>query len=189
MRTLAAAFFFIFLCATTASAQKAYHGDGIDDVLRFVPLTAAVGMKVCGVESRSTTRDFFFHAGVSTLVTVAVTYGLKQSVSKERPDGTDHRAFPSGHTSFAFSGAHLLHKEYGRVSPWISVAGYAVAGVTAADRLRRNRHEWEDVCAGAAIGILSTELSYFLGKHLLKKSSGSCQVAVTPQSFAFNVVF
>lgn len=62
----------------------------------------------------------------------------------------------------------MLHKEFGKVSPWISVAGYSVATLTAADRVMRDRHHWYDVAAGAAIGILSTELCYFVGGKLLK---------------------
>src|SRR5689334_2533807 len=36
--------------------------------------------------------------------TEVVTYGLKYSVTEERPNGGGH-SFPSGHTSVAFSGA------------------------------------------------------------------------------------
>ena len=38
-----------------------------------------------------------------------------------------------------------------------------MAALTAADRVRRNRHHWDDVAAGAAIGIGGTMLGYFLG--------------------------
>ena len=43
--------------------------------------------------------------------------------------------------------------EYRKVSPWIGVAGYALATGVAVDRIRRNRHHWGDVVAGAAIGV------------------------------------
>ena len=36
------------------SQDKRYHGDGIDDVLRFVPTIAVFGLKACGVEAEST---------------------------------------------------------------------------------------------------------------------------------------
>jgi membrane-associated phospholipid phosphatase len=41
-----------------------------------------------------------------------------------------------------------------------------VATLTAIDRVRRDRHHWHDVCAGAAIGIGATELTYWLSDRL-----------------------
>ena len=143
------------MCALPACAQhKSYHGDGIDDYLRFVPIASVYALKA-----------------TSCAITVGVTWGLKAAIKDNRPDGTGDDAFPSGHTSFAFAGATILHKEYGKVSPWISVAGYGVAAVTAVDRVRRHRHEWDDVLAGAAIGILATEAGYFLGDLITGEQS------------------
>ena len=75
-------------------------------------------------------------------------------------------SFPSGHTALAFTGAVILDKEYRHVSPWISVAGYAVATGVAVDRMARNRHAWQDVTTGAAIGVGSTLLGYWLGERI-----------------------
>lgn len=86
-----------------------------------------------------------------------------------RPDGTDNHSFPSGHTAVAFCGATTLMHEYRKVSPWIGVAGYAVATIVAVDRVRRNRHHWGDVVAGAAIGVASAETGYWIGDIILEK--------------------
>ena len=41
--------------------------------------------------------------------TLALTYALKYGIDKPRPDGrTDGKAFPSGHTAVAFSGASFF---------------------------------------------------------------------------------
>ena len=151
------------------SQDKRYHGDGIDDVLRFVPTIAVFGLKACGVEAESTWQR---RIGVQVLafgVNAAVTYSLKHAIHEKRPDGTDNHSFPSGHTSVAFSGATVLMHEYRKVSPWIGVAGYAVATTVAVDRVRRNRHHWGDVVAGAAIGVASAEAGYLLGDWILGK--------------------
>ena len=123
---------------------------------------------------------FALNAALSTAVTAVVTYTLKQSIREERPDGTDVHSFPSGHSSIAFAGAHVLFKEFHQKQPWLCVAGYAVASYTAVDRVCRNRHRWGDVAAGAAIGILSTELSYWLGSKILKNTDDHVQVAWSP---------
>ena len=174
-------FAFIFL-AGSAFAQKEYKGDGPDDYLRLIPLGATVALKVCGVQSRDDWQHLLLNAGVSTLITAATTYTLKNTIHDTRPDGTDRHAFPSGHAAIAFSGAHVLYKEYKDVSPWIGIGGYAVATAVSCDRVFRNRHHWDDVAAGAAIGILSTELSYWLGSKLWPTNKENLQVSVTPSS-------
>ena len=166
--------------SSSAFAQKEYKGDGPDDYLRLVPLGATVALKACGVQSRDDWQHLLLNAGVSTLITAATTYTLKNTIHDTRPDGTDRHAFPSGHAAIAFSGAHVLYKEYKDVSPWIGIGGYAVATAVSCDRVRRNRHRWDDVAAGAAIGILSTELSYWLGSKLWPNNKENLQVSFTP---------
>lgn len=154
------------LPSVCAAQHKPYHGDGIDDYLRFVPIVSAYAMKAAGVDSRSPWKRLLVNTATSFAIDAAFTYGLKYTVKSTRPDGTDNHSFPSGHTSFAFFGAAILDKEFRRVSPWISVAGYTVAAATAVDRVRRNRHHWADVLVGAAIGVLSVEAGYGLGDKI-----------------------
>ncbi len=149
---------------------KRYHGDGIDDVLQYTPMAASFLLKAAGVKCRSSWEQRLYKSGASFILCSGTTYLLKHSIHKMRPDGTDNRSFPSGHTAIAFSGATVLHKEFGKTSPWISVAGYAVATITAVDRVRRNRHHWEDVATGAAIGFLSTQASYWIVDKITAKS-------------------
>lgn len=148
---------------------KRYHGDGIDDVLQYTPMAASFLLKAAGVKCRSSWEQRLYKSGASFILCSGTTYLLKHSIHKMRPDGTDNRSFPSGHTAIAFSGATVLHKEFGKTSPWISVAGYAVATITAVDRVRRNRHHWEDVATGAAIGFLSAQASYWIVDKITAK--------------------
>lgn len=168
-------------------AQPArYHGDGIDDCLRLVPVVSAYALKAAGVRSASSWRRLLANTAASYALTLGVTGGLKYAVHDMRPDRTDNKSFPSGHTSAAFAGAAILHKEFHKVSPWISVAGYGVAAATAIDRVRRNRHEWDDVFAGAAIGMLATEAGYRLG-DLLTGERSRYSVAVGPEGVALTI--
>ena len=104
----------------------------------------------------------------SYAIGAATAYSLKQIVAERRPDKSDRRSFPSGHAMFAFAGATMLHHEFGNLSPWVTIGGYGIATLTAVDRLVRDRHYLHDVCAGAAIGIAATELTYFLKQKLFK---------------------
>ena len=170
------------LVATTLSAQdKKYHGDGPDDVLQYVPFASVFALKALGVESESSWKRMGINVGASYVLSAGVAWVLKHTVKEERPDGTDDRAFPSGHSTIAFAGAHALHKEYGHLSPWISVAGYTVATFTAVDRVARNRQHWYDAVAGAAIGILGTEAAYWLCDKITGwNEKGNYRVGVSP---------
>ena len=105
----------------SASHYKTYHGDGIDDVLQYVPMASVFGLKLLGVEAESSWKRRLTVSVVSFGLNAGVTYGLKHTIHKMRPDGTDNRSFPSGHTSIAFCGATNLMHEYRKNSPWIGV--------------------------------------------------------------------
>ena len=171
--------------ATAINNYKRYHGDGIDNVLQYVPTVAVFGLKMCGVKTETSWKKRLTVSVASFAVNAGMTYVLKRSIHEKRPDGTDNRSFPSGHTSIAFCGATSLMHEYYKVSPWIGVAGYAVATTVAVDRVRRNRHRWGDVVAGAAIGCLSAEAGYLIGNTILgkDKKNDDLSLAVSPVGF------
>ena len=96
----------LFLAAAMVWAQdKPYHGDGPDDVLEHLPMAAAFALKAAGADNDHTWPQFLCGAALSYAFTAGVTYSLKHTIHERRPDGTDHRSLPSGHTAFAFSGA------------------------------------------------------------------------------------
>lgn len=166
-----------------AHQYKSYHGDGIDNVLEYVPTAAVFGLKLLGVPAESSWKRRLSVSVVSFGINAAVTYSLKHTIHEMRPDGTDNHSFPSGHTAVAFCGATTLMHEYRKVSPWIGVAGYAVATTVAVDRVRHNRHHWGDVVAGAAIGVASAEAGYWIGDIILgkgKKKKQDVSLSVAP---------
>ncbi len=84
------------------------------------------------------------------LLTEAVTYGLKWSINKQRPDFSNSNSFPSGHTSTTFHSAGFIHRRYGFK---YSIPAYVLAGFTAVSRIEANRHDVLDILAGTAIGL------------------------------------
>ena len=86
-------------------------------------------------------------------VTVASTWVLKETVHKERPDGTGDDAFPSGHASAAFQGAAFIHRRYGIKQAW---PAYVLASYTGWTRVDADKHDTTDVLAGAALGVASS---------------------------------
>ena len=88
-------------------------------------------------------------AAGSVAATELVTLGLKEAFAERRPDGSDRRSFPSGHTSKAFAAAATI---YNREGPSIGIPALAVATFVGVARVQADKHFWYDCLAGAAIG-------------------------------------
>jgi membrane-associated phospholipid phosphatase len=86
-------------------------------------------------------------------VTVAETWLLKQTVHKERPDGSNDQSFPSGHASAAFQAASFVQRRYDDLPAW---PGYLLATYTGWTRVEAKKHFTSDVLAGAALGLSSS---------------------------------
>ena len=137
-----------------------FHSE-IDNYTQFSGIALTAGLKLAGVEGRSSWPRLFASSLASYAVMAGFVNGIKYTASEMRPDGSTRNSWPSGHTATAFVGATILHKEYGLTrSPWYSIAGYTVATATGVMRVLNNRHWISDVLSGAGIGILSTELAY-----------------------------
>ena len=140
-----------------------------DDYLQYLPAAVMLGMKIGGVEGRSSWGRMLTSDAFSALLMGSVVYSLKQTTHVTRPDGSNDQSFPSGHTATAFMTATMLTKEYGHKSPWIGIGAYSVATATGLMRMANNKHWLSDVLTGAGIGILSTELGYYLADLVFKE--------------------
>lgn len=134
----------------------------IDNYLQWAPAAAVYGLNAIGIKGRHNFRDRTIIYGLSSVILGSTVFITKKFSGQLRPDGSDQFSFPSGHTANAFAGAEFLRLEYKDKSPWYGVAGYAVAFTTGYLRMYNNRHWLSDVVAGAGIGILSTNLAYYL---------------------------
>ena len=139
-----------------------------DDILQYSPAAVMLGMKAFGYQSRTKWVGMLVSDAFSVGIMAGVVNGLKYSVRRLRPDGSRYNSFPSGHTATAFMTATMLHKEYGWRSPWFSIGAYTVATATGVSRVLNNRHWMSDVVAGAAIGIGSVHLGYFITDKIFK---------------------
>ncbi len=136
-----------YTLVNTIYAPAKYYGDTPEQVALSLG-TYAVG------------RIFDFpkasHLGMDLLraqiIGESIVQPLKFAVGRERPDGSNHQSFPSGHAAAPFAAATVLERHLG----WKrSALAYVVAAYVASSRLHDNVHYASDVVFGSAVGIIA----------------------------------
>ncbi len=147
--------------------MPSFH-DETDNYLQLAPVVVLYGMKAAGVKSRSSWSRMIVSHAATVAFMFPLTRSLKSIFKVQRPDSSKPNSFPSGHTTTAFMTATMLHKEYGYLSPWVTVGSYSCATATGLMRMANNRHWYSDVLCGAGLGMLTTEFGYWIGDLLFK---------------------
>jgi membrane-associated phospholipid phosphatase len=125
---------------------------------------------VVGLKLQHQFKHRLLLAASAYVLSNAISVSLKNSIKEPRPsDPNALVAWPSGHTANAFTGATLLHLEYGEKQPWLSVSAFALASLVGTLRILNNKHALNDVVAGAGIGIFSSSLVYYINDKIKKR--------------------
>jgi len=162
--------FFGFVLATQSHAGGNAWGTASDLLAAGLPTLAA------GYTYLNKDVDGGLQLAWSLGATIGTTELLKNQISETRPDGSDNKSFPSGHTAVAFASARYLHKRYeGEVNPYLL---YGAASLTALARVQADKHHWKDTIAGGALGYAWSE--YFTDA----KSGTRIGLAPTPRGMA-----
>lgn len=140
-----------------------YRGN-LDDYAQYAPAAAVYSLHALGIKGKNNFGNLTAIVLKSFVLNAVITTGVKYSVDEERPGGDSH-SFPSGHTSKAFTLAHVMHKEYGEKNIWFSIGAYSCAAAVGVMRVAKDAHWISDVLAGAGTGILSTELVYLTHQY------------------------
>ena len=129
-----------------------------DDWIQYAPVVTFAGLGF-GVRSEHNFAERLCITATAYAAQGILTNAIKYTVREQRPDSEARNSFPSGHSATAFMGAELVRREYGG---WWGAGAYAVATTTALMRLYNDRHWSNDLLGGAAIGILSADIGFWL---------------------------
>jgi len=144
-----------------AHARDEQAWDSASNVGRDILVVAALAVPAVQADWKGDLQ-----AGASVGSAFLVTAGLKEAFPEWRPDHSDRKSFPSGHTSASCAAAASLQNRYG----WkVGVPAQLMAAFVGVSRIEARKHHWYDVVAGAAIG----ETSGFL---LTSKHDAAVQV-------------
>lgn len=161
------------LLAGTMGASIAIRESGVDDTVRGrvrghrqlgdfdepLQLLGNPGTHFAGAGvmwlSTALSEDFKNHEVARKLTEALAVNGvttmlLKVSANTRAPDG-ESLAWPSGHTSSAFTVAAVLNEYYG---PWVGVPSIALAGLVGYQRIDSEVHDFSDVVFGAMLGYI-----------------------------------
>ncbi|RYG65338.1 phosphatase PAP2 family protein [bacterium] len=88
----------------------------------------------------------------SVAVTGAITLTIKKTFKRRRPYPNDNQfgTFPSGHTSLSFAMAGVM----GAAEPRLRLPAMMAASAVGWSRVKVRAHHWQDVLAGAALGLV-----------------------------------
>ena len=134
----------------------------LDNYTQYVPAAMVYALNIAGMKGKHNFKERTIIFATSQALTAAIVLPSKKLIGEERPDKSNNMSFPSGHAAVAFSTAHFLFREYKDTNYWLGISGYSFAVFTSVYRVINNKHWVTDVFAGAGVGILSTELAYWL---------------------------
>ncbi len=154
----------------------------VDDYSIYAPLVTDIGLTLAKVPSKHGLQDKAGLYILSSLFNAILVYPAKQILGRQRPDGSDYRSFPSGHTSNAFVGAQYFWMEYHDTNALLGSVGFLSASLTGYFRIYNDKHWVSDVLCGAGIGMISTRIAYWVYPVLKKKWFNKNHLVIKPIS-------
>lgn len=155
-----------------------------DDYVQYLPVALYLTLDFMGVKAKHSFGERVAVGVVTYISVTALSQSVKYIVREPRPDTGTRNSFPSGHTTTAFAGAELVRTEYG----WgAGMGAYALAATVGFMRMYNGRHWFNDVLAGAGLGILSARIGYWmlpLSRHLFKIPRKGQAMVATPMYHA-----
>ncbi|CAH2034634.1 unnamed protein product, partial [Iphiclides podalirius] len=161
MQTVVAVIIFVPLFAISSQVLLGHHDGALRGLLgwNLALIANAVTTEALKLAVGRPRPDFFYRCYPDGVVTAD-----RRCTGDEREVADGRKSFPSGHSSFAFCSlgylALFLRRMARRAPPLVRPIPFAMAAIISATRVCDNRHHWQDVAAGALIGLLVAHFSF-----------------------------
>lgn len=133
-----------------------------DGYLMWVPSASIYVMDAFRYKTKHNVKQHLLIDAGSFLITSGIGYAMRKVSGNIDVYTKQNTRYPSGHVANAFRGAEIFHQELKDQQPLLSYGGYAVAAAVGVLRIYNKNHLLTEVLGGAALGILSTKLTYWL---------------------------
>lgn len=131
--------------APLTNGEKSFESAGTGLAIALPVIAAGIAWQ------KDDARLGWTELAAETLLTVGTSYGLKQVVHEERPNGSDDQSFPSDTTALAASGSSFLWGRYG----WqYGLPATLLTGLVAYSRVQARDHHWYDTAASVGISAV-----------------------------------
>jgi len=125
-------------------------GDKLGDAEVVIPVTAGI-FAIGRIAENQRFRDMSYDLAQAQIAVGALGGLLKTAVARERPNGSNTRSFPSGHSYSWFTSATVVERHYGI---WAALPVYGLWAVAGLSRVENETHFVSDMIGGAALGYL-----------------------------------
>jgi hypothetical protein len=134
-------------------AQGAIPGRDENETLRKIGDVLHIALPATAGATTVIKRDWDGAIQFGTVfgATVGTFSAAKAAIGKDRPDASDARSFPSGHTAMSFAGSTFMLRRYGKK---VGIPLMFTAGFVGFTRVKGQKHYADDVVAGAGLGVL-----------------------------------
>ncbi len=124
----------------------------------------------------------------ASVIAASIVFPLKYITNRERPDKSDNRSFPSGHTAVSFAIFGTYAKNSGGIKKYFL---YSIPFMVGFSRVYKNHHYFSDVVAGGIIGYLSVILADKFDKFSIKriKAVPFCSISKKSAGLGFEYQF
>jgi len=151
-------------------------GDKLGDAEVVVPLAAGLFL-VGRLAENQRFRDMTYDFAQTQIAAGLIGGGLKTLVGRERPNGSNDRSFPSGHSYSWFAAARVVDHHYGTLA---ALPAYGLWALAAASRLDNDTHYFSDAVAGAALGFLVARVAVRRNREPLPGQVPAPRLSVAP---------
>lgn len=133
-----------------------------DSYLMWVPSASLYVMDAFKVKTKHSFQEHLLVDAGSFILTGGIGYVMRKVTENIEEYNTQGTRFPSGHAANAFRGAEIVYQELKHSHKLFSYSGYLVATTVGALRIYNKNHLLTEVLAGAALGIFSTKITYWV---------------------------